>query len=323
MNFGFGLGASAFAFVSLGDFCSHDIGHHCLPPARVNTVYKQTTIINNYTVVNNNTIVNHGIPIERVSAASRVPVPRATVRELPAGRAVGAERAGSVVYRHPLPAPARPVNMVAQRVDAQHPVIQHAPIAPVRTARPSTFSSGSPVPASTSRQPATTAPTKTSTWSSGAKPASSPQYQTPQRSYQPGSTAPAAAKPQTSTWSSGAKPASSPQYQSAPKAYQPAPTAAPAPAATRAPEQWKQGSSSVTPGYRSDTGLPAYNSRAAAQSTSSSEQTTSAKGNAPLYQPKGYHQAAELRPTKSEQWPTHVDSPSAKVSDSGSHKKSQ
>ena len=86
-NFGFGLGANAFAFVSFGNFCSHDLGHHCLPPARVKTVYNQTTIINNYTVVNNHTIVNHGIPIERVSAASRTPVPRATVRDWPAGRA--------------------------------------------------------------------------------------------------------------------------------------------------------------------------------------------------------------------------------------------
>jgi hypothetical protein len=323
VNFGFGLGASAFAFVSLGDFCSHDIGHHCLPPARVNTVYKQTTIINNYTVVNNNTIVNHGIPIERVSAASRVPVPRATVRELPAGRAVVAERTGSVVYRHPLPAPARPANMVAQKVDAQHPAIQHAPIAPVRTGRPSTFSSGAPAPATTSRQPAVATP-KASPWSSGAKPASSPQYQTPQRSYQPAPTAPAAATPKTSTWSSSAKPASSPQFQSAPKTYQPAPTAVPAPAAPRAPEQWKQGSG-VMPSYRSDTGLPAnYNSRAAVQSTPSSGQTTSQKGNSPMYYPKGYHQAAELRPpSKSEQRPTETAPPSGKGSDSGSRKKSQ
>ena len=92
-NFGFGLGVNAFAFVSFGNFCSHDIGHHCLPPAQVTTVYHQTTIINNYTVVNN-TIVHRGIPIERVSAASRAPVPRATVHDLPAGGGQVAEPDG-------------------------------------------------------------------------------------------------------------------------------------------------------------------------------------------------------------------------------------
>ena len=60
-SFDFGLGIGAFAFVSFGDFCSHDLGHHCLPPARVTTIYRQTTIINNY-AVNNNTIVHRGIP---------------------------------------------------------------------------------------------------------------------------------------------------------------------------------------------------------------------------------------------------------------------
>ena len=79
-SFGFGLGVNAFAFVSFGDFCGHDLHRRCLPPARVNTVYNQTTIINNY-VVNNTTIVHRGIPVERVSAASRAPVPRATVRD--------------------------------------------------------------------------------------------------------------------------------------------------------------------------------------------------------------------------------------------------
>ena len=92
-SFDFGLGIGAFAFVGFGDFCSHDLGHRCLPPARVTTIYRQTTVINNYVVVNN-TIVHRGIPIERVTAASRVPVPRATVRDLPAGSAQNAQPDG-------------------------------------------------------------------------------------------------------------------------------------------------------------------------------------------------------------------------------------
>jgi len=292
-SFGFGLGINAFAFVSFGNFCNRDLGHYRLPPAQVTTIYHQTTIINNYTVVNNN-IVHRGIPVERVSAASRTPVPRATVHDAPAGGARVAERTGSVVYRHPLQVPARPANMVAQKVDAQHPVIQHTPITPVRTERPSAVRSNASAPASTTRQPATAA-SKTSSWSSGAKTASSPQYQAPQKTYQPASKAPAAATPRTtSEWSGNAKAASSPQYQSAPRTYRSAPTTLPAPAAPRAPEDWKQGSR-VTPGYRSDTGLPAYNSRPSVQSTPKAEQTPAGGKSAPGYNPKGYHQAAEVR----------------------------
>ena len=92
-NFDFGLGANSFAFVSFGDFCSHNLGHHCLPPAQVTAIYRQTAIINNY-VVRNNTMVHGGIPIERVSAASRVAVPRATVRDWTAGSARMPNRAG-------------------------------------------------------------------------------------------------------------------------------------------------------------------------------------------------------------------------------------
>ena len=47
-SFGFGLGSDAFLFVGFGDFCHHDLHRRCLPPARVTTVYHQTTIINNY-----------------------------------------------------------------------------------------------------------------------------------------------------------------------------------------------------------------------------------------------------------------------------------
>jgi hypothetical protein len=192
-SFGFGLGFNAFAFVSFGDFCNHNLAPHCLPPARVQTVYNQTTIINNYQV-HNNTVVHAGIPIERVSAASRVPVPRATIRDLPAGSARIPSQTGSVVYRPQLKAPARPVKMVAQQVDTRHPVIQHAPIAPVRTTQASTYSHSGSAPLATPRQPAA-APPKASAWSSGAKPSSSPQYQSAPRASESTHAAP-------STWSS-------------------------------------------------------------------------------------------------------------------------
>jgi hypothetical protein len=312
-NFDFGLGLGAFAFVSFGDFCNHDLGHHCLPPARVTTIYRQTTVINNYEV-RNNTVVHRGIPIERVTAASRVPVPRATIRDLPAGSARMPSRTASVVYRPQLKAPARPVNMVAQKVDAGHPVIQHAPIAPMRTQPPSTFNRSGTAPATAPRRPAVEAP-KVSPWSSGTKPASSPQYQPTPRSSQP---APTPSAPKTSSSSSSAKPGSSPQVQPASKTYQPRSTVLPTAAAPRAPVDWKQGTRSA-PGYRSDVGLPALNNaRIAGQSSPASARTPS---NPHVYAPKSARQAAEIHSLpSSDQRQSASPSPSASGPDSRSKK---
>jgi hypothetical protein len=293
-SFDFGLGIGAFAFVGFGNFCSHDLGHYCLPPARVTTFYRQTTVVNNYAVVNNS-IVHRGIPIERVTAASRVPVPRATVRDLPAGSARMPSRTGSVVYRPQLQAPSRPVNMVAQKVDQQHPVIQHAPIAPVRTQQPATFSRGGTVPGAVSTRPATQmpkapsspqyqstprtyqpaptpAPQRGSSSSSSARPSSTSQYQTTARTSQP---APATAAPATSTWSGSVKPAASPQPTA--KAYQAAP------AASATPDAWKQGTRAA-PSYR---GVSAPSQPATAQTSAQAQ-------NPHVYYPKSYHQAAEV-----------------------------
>ena len=346
-NFDFGLGINAFAFVGFGDFCSHDLGHRRLPPARVTTIYHQTTIINNY-VVNNNTIVHRGIPIERVTAASHVPVPRATVSDWRGGPAKMPTRSASVVYRPQLQAPARPANMVAQRLDTGHPVIQHAPIAPVRTQQPSTFSRGGSAPAPTPRRPTLESP-RVSPWSSGAKPASSSQYQQTPRASQP---APAPETTKPSPWSSTAKPASSPQYQQTPRAsqptpavetpkpsplsnsarpssspqsqtgsktYQPASTAPAAPAATRPPDEWKQGTRSA-PGYRSDAGLPAYYT--AHNPAPSSPAAASSQGqNTHVYPPKSARQASEIHsPPPSDQHSSASSSSSGKSSDSKSGK---
>jgi hypothetical protein len=350
-NFDFGLGVNAFAFFGLGDICSHDLGHRRLPPERVAPVFRQTTVINNY-VVNNNTIVHRGIPIERVTAVSRVPVPRATVRDVPAGSAHVASRSASVVYRPQLQAPARPVRMVAQKVDTQHPVIQHAPIAAVRTERPSAFSPSGSAPVTAPRRPAVQAPkvapsssgakpssslqfqstprtsqpaptpatSRASSWSSTAKPAASPQFQTTARTAQPITTS---AAPKTSAWSSNAKPAASPQFQTTSKSYQPAPTVPVAATAPRAPEEWKQGTRS-SPSYRSNVGLAAAynNTSASASSQPVVAQTTSKGRNTPAYYPKSYHQAAEVKSLPPLNQPqAAAQSPSAKGSDTKSGKK--
>jgi hypothetical protein len=288
-NFDFGLGIGAFAFIGFGDFCGHDLRSRCLPPARVTAIYRQTTIINNYEV-HNNTIVHRGIPIERVSAASRTPVPRATVRDLPAGSTRMPRQTGSVVYRPQLRAPAQPVRMAAQKVDERHPVIQHAPIAPASTGRPATVSRSGSAPGVATGRPSAQAP-KASPWSSGTTRAASPQSHPAVRSSQPAN-APATTRP--SSRSSDARPAAAAsQPQSASKAYQaPAPVAAPA--TPRAPENWKQGASSG-PGYRADAGLPGYyNAQAAGKPATVTPQTAALQQNPHVYAPKSARQAAEI-----------------------------
>lgn len=140
LNFDFGLRPDHFTFIALRDFHEHDFAHHRMAPTEVAKVYSHTTVINNY-VVNNNTVVNQGIKVERVSAATHTEFKKVAIRDVPAGspgssntRVAG--KSELVVYRPQLKAPARPVNMVAQKVDTRHPVIQHTPIVPSTSQRP-------------------------------------------------------------------------------------------------------------------------------------------------------------------------------------------
>jgi hypothetical protein len=345
-SFDFGLGVGAFAFVSFGDFCSHDLGHHRLPPARVTTVYHQTTIVNNY-VVEHNTIVHRGIPVERVSSASHVPVPHATVRDLPAGSARTPSHSTAVVYRHELKAPARPVHMEAQRVDVSHPVIQHPPIAPANPGRTSAFSHNASAPPSAQRRGGSIESPKVSPWSSSSNPAASPQHQPPQKNMQPaptpgarpspwsGNPKPAEPKPtqpgprspqpgsassapKTYTWTSSTQPAAPQPTHAATRTSQPTPTTLPTVTAPRAPENWKQGNHAA-PGYRSDSGLPALNNaRSAGQPTPAAPQTPS---NPHVYAPKSARQAAEVHSLpKSEQHESSAPAPAAGGSSSHSRK---
>jgi hypothetical protein len=244
-NFGFNLGSDAFLFVSFGNVCQPNVYRHCLPPARVATVYNQTTIINNY-VVNNNRIEHRGIPVDRVSAVSQRPVPRATVREWSDRPDRMPTRASSVVYRPRLDAPARPARMEAQRIDAQHPVIQHTPSGPPRVERAAapgrsasaftaaprrqTLESPKVAPWSSSASAPQTKPATasgqaapTSIWSRDAKPASTPQVQPTPRAPQTRPATPSGKAPTTSSRSSDSRTALSPQIQSTPRAPQPTP----------------------------------------------------------------------------------------------------
>ncbi len=154
VNFDFGLHPEQFTFVAMNNFNHHDLGHYRLPPTEVTRIYNHTTIINNYTV-NHTTIINHGVPVERVAAATHSDMRKVPIREAPAsaGHAMptqGMDRGKAVVYRTELKAPARTTGFVAQKVDDRHPVVQHAPVAPARS-QSSSASFNSPAASDTSR----------------------------------------------------------------------------------------------------------------------------------------------------------------------------
>lgn len=138
LNFDFGLRPERFTFVHLGDFERHDLGRRRLAPVEVTKIYNRTTVINNYQV-RNKTFVNEGIRVDRVAAATHTTIRAVPIRDVPAGspRRLSAPAGGSqlAVYRPALRAPAQPVKMVAQKVDASHPVIQHTPMLAENNAR--------------------------------------------------------------------------------------------------------------------------------------------------------------------------------------------
>jgi hypothetical protein len=265
VGFDFGLSVGCFTFVAVHDFNSHDFAHHCVPVTQVKNVYNHTTVINNYTVVNN-TVVNHGIPVEHVAAATHTEFKKAVVREVPAGapavagRAAVADKSTPVVYRHELKAtPPKPVNVVAQKVDDRHPVVQHAPIVATRpAARPGT------TPTLQSRnQPGTikTAPQQASDRAASPRPTIEKAPSPASRTYQP---------PQPTRPSASAAPLE--------HAEEPKETQRTQPGTTR---------------YGTTASQP-YSKQTPAQSHPT-EQTENQKQSPQIYYPKTYHQSADVR----------------------------
>ncbi|MDB6121332.1 MAG: hypothetical protein JWQ71_325 [Pedosphaera sp.] len=151
VTFDFGLHADHFTFVALRDFRERDLGHRRLPPTQVKNVYNNTTIVNNY-VVNNNTIVNKGVPVERVAAVTHTEVKKVAIRDAPTGGGRNTRVAGrneAVVYRPQLKAPAKPISMVAQKVDDRHPVVQHREVPLVKAQQKSGVTSNPFAPTAT------------------------------------------------------------------------------------------------------------------------------------------------------------------------------
>ena len=99
VGFDFHLGIDLFSFVEIGHFHDHHPYLHAVPRGRRGDVYRNTTVINNYVVGRNNTVINHGVPVGRVTVASRREIRPVEVREARAGAGGRIERLESPAKR--------------------------------------------------------------------------------------------------------------------------------------------------------------------------------------------------------------------------------
>ncbi len=271
ITFDFGLHADHFTFIAMRDFHERDYAHRRLPPTEVTRVYNKTTIINNYTVVNN-TVVNNGVHVDRVAAATRAEIKKVPLRDVPAGVHQPEEKNELVAYRHEVKAPARPVKMVAQKIDEQHSVVQHTAAIPEVANSKVTGSTRSHQGAGKRRgQPGVAA---TETQSASAASASGRQYPAPKPG-QPNSAGPAAARPAV------------PPKAGAPQAQKPV-----AAQPVRVEPAGRRDAAEVSKA------LPG--NQAAAKSRPAAKKPQ-------VYEPKGYHQAQDAKMLPSDRRPEPQD----------------
>jgi len=182
-SFGFGIGATHFAFVSTAHFADRHVAAQRLPPREVNVVFNKTTVINNYSVGSGNRFISRGVDRGAIEAASGTRLRQVTVKEIPSNRTAMPDRVTSqgnaeVVYRpgpkidlprQPAPAlglRARPINRQeiqphAESVPRQTPTrpVQPTP-GPIENQPPPSAINPAPTrePAPTVTRPAPTTP---------------------------------------------------------------------------------------------------------------------------------------------------------------------
>src|ERR1019366_8335819 len=106
-SFGFGLGVRSFAFVDISHFRDSHLNRHALPPQQAAQVF-HTTAASAMIVGNIHHVVNHGIPVERVAAATGTQIHEISIRQVNATaeqrargeRFDGNSRTLSVVHPH-------------------------------------------------------------------------------------------------------------------------------------------------------------------------------------------------------------------------------
>ncbi|HTA29681.1 MAG TPA: DUF6600 domain-containing protein [Candidatus Cybelea sp.] len=87
-NSTFGLSPSAYTFVNTGELTSRHLPRHVLSVSRVNTLVRDTIVIDSYAIVNHK-IFNGGANRETVAAAANKPVSEVTLRGVSSPQAAG------------------------------------------------------------------------------------------------------------------------------------------------------------------------------------------------------------------------------------------
>jgi hypothetical protein len=82
VSFGFGLGYDCYTFVPWNRFCNYRPATYCAPRHHGRQLYNNSTVVNNVINGNNNTIINNGVPLERVTAATKGDIQKVTIRDM-------------------------------------------------------------------------------------------------------------------------------------------------------------------------------------------------------------------------------------------------
>ncbi len=113
VSFGFGLGYDCYTFVPWNRFCNYRPSRYCAPSHQTRQIYNKSTVVNNVIIGDNNTIINRGVPVERVTAATKRDIQKVAIRDVNnlsgrGDRRERLERDGQTLVVH-RPQPSQPV----------------------------------------------------------------------------------------------------------------------------------------------------------------------------------------------------------------------
>jgi len=182
IGFDFGLSVSCYSFLPFGRLCDPFPRNHVVVQKNVTKIYNNTTIINNYGSGNNNTVINHGVPVERVSAASHTTIKPVSIRETPSAFHQTSERLErhgkeAVLYR-PTTSSAFTRSEPSRRTETQTST-------PAKAVLPRTNPGEERRRTETAKQPPTTTPTRPTTTPGNTPPSTGSRENTPRRAVQP------------------------------------------------------------------------------------------------------------------------------------------
>ena len=92
-NISYGLNAASFTFVPQEHFLARNLGHYAAPAARTAALFRSSTPVNNYSF-SGGRILNEGVSARQITAATKAPVPKFTMKEVSSPDATAGKAAG-------------------------------------------------------------------------------------------------------------------------------------------------------------------------------------------------------------------------------------